>query len=143
MRRVRKSFERVGTPIEAFAKSRTQQSFVEECDVNNILKRYRDLNALPSSAVQPLFGDFSNLPSYHEAMNVVAQANQAFAALPAELRARFQNDPARYLDFVGDDSNYEEARKLGLVPPKPPAEAPEPQSGGDGGQPPSEGAAAP
>lgn len=140
MRRVRKTFERVGVPMERFLPSKTQQSFVAECDVNNIMKRYRDVNSLPGSPVQPMYGDFSNLPSYHEALDLVVAAQGAFEALPSDLRARFNNDPGRYVDFVSDASNYEEARRLGLVPPK---EEPVAPTGGDGGQPPSGGAAAP
>ena len=36
-------------------------------------------------------------------------------ALPAHLRARFENDPAQLIDFLGDENNRSEAEKLGLL----------------------------
>ena len=45
-------------------------------------------------------------------------ANAAFAALPASIRARFNNDAGAYVDFFNDSKNYDEAVKLGLVEPR-------------------------
>lgn len=135
-RRVRKSADRVGYPIEVFDKSRTQQAFVEECDINNIVKRNPDVLAM-GTRDRPMFGEFSNLPSYHEALNLVVEARAAFDALPSEIRTRFGNDPAAFLAFMDDDANYDEAVRLGIVQPKaadpvepsPAPTAPSPQEG--------------
>jgi phage internal scaffolding protein len=56
--------------------------------------------------------------SYHEMQNVIADANSAFASLPATVRARFENDPAKYIEFVSDENNLEEARELGMLSPE-------------------------
>ena len=50
-----------------------------------------------------------------------------FMELPAQLRSRFNNDPAELIDFLGKEENREEATKLGLVAAKPisePSETP-------------------
>ena len=36
-------------------------------------------------------------------------------ALPSDVRSRFGNNPAELLDFLNDNSNYDEAIRLGLI----------------------------
>jgi len=79
---------------------------------------------LPENFRPPQYADFTGISDYHSAMNQVAQANEAFDAMPAKLRARFNNSPAELMAFLEDDSNRSEAEKLGLVVP-PPQPAPE------------------
>lgn len=99
--------------------SLTQQQFKEECDINNIIARYETTGLLTDplhpGTRQPMFGDFSNVMDYQAAQNIVVRANEAFEALPAKLRDRFDNDPALMLEFLQDENNREEAVKLGLV----------------------------
>ena len=52
-----------------------------------------------------------------------------FAAMPAEVRDRFQNDPGRFLEFANDASNYEEALKMGLAIKRPEKAAVGPENG--------------
>lgn len=105
--------------------SLTQQSFKDECDINNIMARFEATGVLPDNPFEPRFGDTTMLPDFHAAQNIIAQANETFAALPAKVRERFQNDPAQYLAFFSDADNHDEAVKLGLVnPPQAPQEAP-------------------
>ena len=42
------------------------------------------------------------------------QAQQSFESLPSELRAKFENDPAKLISYLSDDKNNAEAIKLGL-----------------------------
>ena len=60
---------------------------------------------------------------------MVMAADDAFMALPANIRERFNNDPAELVDFVSDDRNRSEAIDLGLVPPpaKPDGVIPSPE----------------
>lgn len=99
--------------------SLTKQSFKDECDVNRIVARAQKTGFMPSGERQPLYGDFSNVPDYREAQDIVIRANASFAALPAEVRKRFDNDPAAYMDFLSDEKNRDEAIKLGLLNTKP------------------------
>ena len=45
-------------------------------------------------------GDFTNIPDFHTAMNLVRQAQEEFVRIPADVRARFNNDPGRFMEFL-------------------------------------------
>jgi len=94
----------------------TKQSFVEECDINTIVRRFLKTGELPDPVRMPTYGDFTSVFDFHSAMNAVAQARESFEELPAEVRARFHNDPGEFVDFCSKEENLEEARKIGLVP---------------------------
>lgn len=96
--------------------SMTKQSFKDQSDINRIMAKYRKTGLV--SHVHPGGGRYEDLPDqvdYHGAMNLVVQADQAFAALPAHLRDRFANEPGRLLAFLADEKNRAEAEQLGLV----------------------------
>ena len=99
--------------------SLTQQHFAEECDINNIVEKYMISGVLGdplvSPSVSPMYGDYSSVEDFHSAQTIIAHATQAFDLLPAALRKRFNNDPAQLLSFLEDESNREEAIKIGLV----------------------------
>lgn len=95
--------------------SLTKQSFRDECDINNILRQFNVTGQLPSGSVQPQYGDFSGITDYQSALNAVMAAQDSFLELPAKLRARFDNDPAVFLDFVSDEANRDEMKALGLL----------------------------
>lgn len=103
--------------------SLTKQNFKESCDVNYILKKYQKTGILPLADKVPMWGDFSNVKSYQESMNIVMKAEAQFSALPSNIRKRFGNDPSQFLEFMDDDGNIEEAVELGLKSrPNPPAD---------------------
>ena len=97
----------------------TQQHFAAECDINNIMKRYQNTGILTEpglgSGFRPMFGDFSDVSDYQTAQNAVIEVQDAFAQLPSRVRARFDNDPAALLEFLGKEENRDEAVSLGLV----------------------------
>jgi len=97
--------------------SLTQQNQKEDADINTIVARFGLTGELPFADKQPRYGDFTAVTDYHSAMNAVASAREDFMSLPAELRARFNNDPALLIDFLASDANRDEAIKLGLVNP--------------------------
>lgn len=102
------------------ARSMTKQEFTHELDLNVIMARFIvsdfDPSTLPISARKALQGDFTGAPeSYHEALNLVVNAKQSFMTLDADLRARFDNDPQKFLDFVSDPENRDELIELGLA----------------------------
>lgn len=104
----------------------TQQNAKDECDINLIVERAKRgavVEHVRSAA--PMYGDFTSIPTdLRDCLNVVRQANDLFMSLDAVVRRRFDNDPAKLLDFLNDAGNRDEAIKLGLVkaPPEPPAE---------------------
>jgi len=104
--------------------SRTQQQFKDECDINTIVRNFGVTGLLPQRTDPPLQGDFTNVIDYQSAMNLIIDAQAAFGDIPSDIRKRFHNDPAEYLDFISDPNNEAEARKMGLLrvdePPPPP-----------------------
>lgn len=96
--------------------SLTKQCFRDECDINNILRRYQKTGQLPSLiAGNPVYGDFSEIGDYQTALDVVARAQIQFASLPAVVRDRFAHSPEQFLEFVNDPANIEELKKMGLT----------------------------
>lgn len=96
-----------------------QQSFKEECDINTILRKFSVTGELPDNVRVPQYGEFEESFDFMSAMNVVRAAEEAFAAMPSDVRERFNNDPARFVEFANDSSNYDEALKMGLVVSRP------------------------
>ena len=93
-----------------------QQHFKDECDVNNILRKYEATGLVTHVANgTPSYGDFSSVLEFQQAQNILIEAQDAFDALPASLRKRFDNDPAVMLEFIENPDNREEAEKLGLL----------------------------
>lgn len=138
--------------------SMTRQSEMDACDIHNILKQFSQQGfeqLVRDNAARGQYADLTSLPDYQEALEIVLKSNEAFAALPSQVRERFQNDPARFVEFLADPANQDEAIRLGLAvdtrTPEPPPQKveivnPVPatgQSGGAGGTPPAGGAKAP
>lgn len=97
---------------------RTKQAFKDECDINTIIKRFLRTGQLDlANKLEPRYGDCTGI-EFQAACEKVAAAKSLFAELPAALRNRFDNEPAKFLDFVHDDRNIDEARELGLLKPK-------------------------
>ena len=95
-----------------------QQQFRDEADINTIMERFGRTGELVAPVRLPQYGDFTGVTDYHSAMNAVVEAQASFDSLPANIRARFQNDPAQFVEFCLDDKNRDEAVRLGLVPGK-------------------------
>lgn len=103
--------------------SKVQKSMQDETDISNILKKYGRTGVLPIVQNEALYGDFSDVPSFQEAQNIIIKAEEQFSLLSAEARKKFDNDPAKFLEFCGDEKNKDEMIKMGLAkPPAPKAE---------------------
>lgn len=89
--------------------------FQSETDVNNIMRKYMttgQINHLAGSS--GVYGDFTEIGDYQEAMNTVIKAQESFETLPSKVRNRFANDPQELINFLKDPDNVEESIKLGL-----------------------------
>lgn len=97
----------------------TKQSDAKDCDINAIFRRFEKTGQLPDLIVrEPRYGDFSNVPDYQEALQIVRTAEEQFANLDAGVRNRFDNDPAKFLAFATDDKNVDELERMGLLKPE-------------------------
>jgi phage internal scaffolding protein len=95
--------------------SLAQQHYKEECDINTILEKFNITGMMPENTLSPRYGDFTGIGDYHTAMNRVIAVQDEFEALPAQIRARFNNDPAQLIEFLENSDNRPEAEELGLV----------------------------
>lgn len=116
-----------------------QQNFAEEVDINTIVKRFGITGELPANVRMPTYGDFTQTIDYHTAMNAIRAADESFYAMPANIRARFDNNPAKFVDFCSDEANRAEAEKMGLAVPKAVNAAPTGSPGEPPPQPPATG----
>lgn len=106
--------ERVFATIDTGSVSPTQQNQRDDADINTIVKRFGLNGTLPQNIRTPLNADFEDVFDYQSAMNVIIEGDRAFAAMPADVRKRFGNDPAEFMNFISDEKNVDEAVKLGL-----------------------------
>lgn len=95
----------------------TQQQFADECDINNIMRQFGQTGMLPDAPLSPRYGDFSGIGDYHTAMNRVIAAKEEFMSLPANIRARFDNEAGNLIEFLNNEENRKEAEELGLLNP--------------------------
>lgn len=125
-RRVQKSFS---------LPSRAKQSFKDECDINRIVTNWNKNQLTPfmDRLSKGSYMDLVSVGDYHTSLNQVIAAQEAFNSLPATIRDRFANDPAKFLAFANDPSNSEEMISLGLATPKPAAPPERPPESSDGG----------
>lgn len=131
-RRVSISFEN--------APSRTRQEFQEECDINNIMKKYFKTGVLTHvNRNAPMYGEVPAC-DFREAFEIVEKSENLFSELPAELRAHFDNDPSKFLEFMEVPENRSEEALQALLPdaraaramaPAEPVEPPEPSPPAD------------
>ena len=96
--------------------SRTKQSDLEACDINNIMARYAATGVVDHFAAgQPLYGDFSEVEDYQTSLEKVISAEERFNSLPSELRKKFDYNPQNMIDFILDERNREECIQLGFI----------------------------
>lgn len=81
------------------------------------MAKYRRTGVLTHLSIKtPQYGDFTNVSDYQSALLAVQDANDKFMELPAQLRAKFDNDPAAFLAFAEKPENANFLVDLGLSP---------------------------
>lgn len=94
-----------------------QRQFKDECDVNNIMRKYQKTGLLNHvNQYQGNYGHFTDTPTFQEAFQKVADANEMFMTLPSSVREKFAHDPGLFLEYVDNPDNEEGMRELGLLP---------------------------
>lgn len=96
--------------------SMTIQSEKDKCDIEIIKQIYAKSGVMNNIRTdQPRYGDFTSSRELHDVILRAQEAQEDFMLLDAHIRARFENDPGKLLDFVADPKNASEAVKLGLM----------------------------
>jgi len=97
--------------------SRTRQSEADNCDINKIMERFNRSGKLPTMQTQPArYGD-ARVVDFQAAQQIVKEAKNQFAELPAKTRKYFGNDPQAFLNALNDtsDDNVKQLFKLGIL----------------------------
>lgn len=120
---------------------KTKSDQADQTDIYKMIERAKrggDLTHIALGIAK--YGDFSQAPSFGEAMQQMIEAQLLFDQLPSKLRKRFENEPEQLTAFVMDPENLDELVDLGLAektpappaPPEPPAPPdPPPITGGE------------
>lgn len=107
--------EKMKVTSDPVGKSRTKQSMKDECNINFILAKFQKTGVIEHrKTYEGNYGEFAAI-DFHEAMNIVAEAEEMFLTIPAEIRKKFNNDPGEFLKFATNGENIVELRKLGLA----------------------------
>lgn len=94
-----------------------KQSFKEECDINNIVRKYQATGMVTHvEANAGVYADVSGATDFRSALDRVKAANKVFMGLDPETRGALNNSPAEFLDLLADPSRRSEMEELGLLP---------------------------
>lgn len=92
----------------------TDQSFVEDCDINHIIKKYDPSTGYCDPFIirtaRPQYGDFSDdlHGDFMYAQNLNLYAMAMFDNLPSEVRMKYNNDPEQFLAaYDADPSSFD------------------------------------
>lgn len=101
---------------------KTEQSHVQEVDINNIIKKHgadyiKKINGLREWVYDDVTGN-----DFQESMNAIIKARETFADVPLEIRKQFDHDPIKMLDFVRNPENADKLVEMGLAHPPVPDE---------------------
>ncbi|AXL15028.1 internal scaffolding protein [Microviridae sp.] len=115
---IRKTYDRERLPFSTTGESLTHQSMAPECDINRIMAKWQKTGVIEhANNFNGDYGDFSEVPTYQEAMNKVIRGQEVFMTLPSSVRKQFDNDPHQFLEFATDARNTDEMVDMGLMDP--------------------------
>jgi len=112
---VKKALERHKGSVIDTGEGLTEQAHKNETDMNYILRDYKRTGFIRHAKDNQGRYDDISVQDFQEAMFVVAEANNMFAELPANIRKDFNNDPSQFLGFVQNPDNQEKLQKMGII----------------------------
>lgn len=96
---------------------RVEQSHKDNVDINNIVKRNAGNMELITKVSQLSNFTYDDVTTnnFEEMMNQMIRAKDTFIQVPSEIRKRFGNDPAAFMDFVHNNENKQQLIDWGLA----------------------------
>ena len=106
-------------PFHTSGESLTQEQFAEESEINNIIRSH-DRNGVIEhiNRGNAIYGDFSGITDFSEALDQIREAQNEFQQIPSEIREKFQNDAGQFFKFASNPDNIQELREMGLANPE-------------------------
>lgn len=77
-----------------------QQHLKDEADINTIVRRFGITGSMPFGPNAGVYGDFTGITDFDDAVALVEQTRRQFMSLPPEVRERFKNNPAEMVRFA-------------------------------------------
>lgn len=97
-------------------RTRTLQSFKDECDVNFIVRQFAGGGQFThTSKAMPFFADVSEAGTLQESFTAVAEASEEFMGLTSDVRSAAGNDPVQFLRMLEDPDGRAILAEAGLV----------------------------
>lgn len=119
--RVLTTFDREPVNTPGGGEKVTKESFAKEANINVIMAKWLAGQPPVMRPETARYGDFASASDFQDAMNAVSAVQADFEALPAEVRAHFENDPMQVIELLdlasSDPEAYDEAVDLGLIHP--------------------------
>jgi hypothetical protein len=93
----------------------TEQSHKNECDINLILAQFMETGLMPNmKQSKPQYGDVSEI-DFQDIQNQLANAKTLFEELPEPVKAQFDNEPFKFLQFAENPENNQALVDMGLA----------------------------
>lgn len=108
---------KVPVTINFGKRSMTKQSHKDECNINKIVNKYMRTGQIDNLMKNPPNYMYCTSETFQESLNIIDTAQKMFDDMPSQIRNKFENDPAKFLDFVQNPENLNEMRSLGLAYP--------------------------
>lgn len=102
----------------------TQQHMGPETDINYLVRKYGLTGEIPMRRELGEYGEFDADMDFQTLLRNVKAGEAMFNHVPADVRGRFENNAGAFLEWIHEESNYDEAVELGLVPKRVAAVAP-------------------
>lgn len=104
----------LGTKQPTYKDGRTKQSFRDETDINQIMKRAQKTGTISHLAKhEGRYADFSNFDFFGNTL-MLSKGREIFDELPVELRSEFNQSPEDFFKYVNDPANKD---RLGTLLP--------------------------
>lgn len=101
--------------VENGEEIRVEQSHKTEVDINKIVRKHgNDIVASVANMQNWRFDDVTG-NDFQEVMNKMIHAKEQFEKIPSEIRDKFGNDAAAFMDFVYQPENHDQMVKWGLA----------------------------
>jgi len=98
--------------VKRYTDGRTKQCFKEECDIGKIMARAEKAGTISHlDKYEGVYGDFSDYDFFTQEQKM-AEGQQIFADLPAEIRREFAQSPGAFFAYVNDPENKNKLREI-------------------------------
>ena len=94
---------------------RVEQAHKDEVEINNIVKRHGVELINHVASLQNWTYDDVTGNDFQESMNALIKAKDTFSMIPSEIRKQFDNNPAKFMDFVHNPENSQALQDMGLA----------------------------